>query len=201
MGEESAQVRLPQPAHDGKFSVESALLARRSIRDYREAPLELKEAAQLLWAAQGRNRPGGYRTCPSAGALYPLELHLVAGNVEGLGPGSYRYDPGKHLLTKSLAVDLRRPLAGAALGQSMMVRAPATLVISAVFERVTGKYGRRGLRYVFMEAGHAAQNVCLQAVSLNLGTVVIGAFHDERVKEILGLEKEEEPLYLMPVGR
>jgi SagB-type dehydrogenase family enzyme len=198
---EPAAIELPQPAHEGKLSVETALLARRSIRDYRDAPLELNEAGQLLWAAQGQTRPGGYRTCPSAGALYPLELYLVAGKVNGLGAGNYRYDPGKHLLVQSSAGDLRRHLAEAALGQSMIGRAPATLAICAVFERTTGKYGQRGVRYVFMEAGHAAQNVSLQAVSLNLGTVVIGAFRDEKVKEILGLKPEEEPLYLMPVGR
>ncbi len=199
MSEESASIRLSQPTFDGHVSVESALLARRSIRDYRDAPLVLKEAAQLLWAAQGRNRPGGYRTCPSAGALYPLEVYLATGNVEGLEAGNYRYDSARHLLVRCLAGDPRRSLAGAALGQLMIAHAPATLVICAVFERITGKYGSRGLRYAFMEAGHAAQNVCLQAVSLNLGTVVVGAFQDDKVKEVLGLQ--EEPLVLLPVGR
>jgi SagB-type dehydrogenase family enzyme len=147
------------------------------------------------------NRPGGYRTCPSAGALYPLELHVVAGRVNGLSPGIYRYDCTNHTVRIEAGGDIRQDLAGAALGQSMIYRAPVTVAISGVFERTTCKYGERGIRYVFMEAGHAAQNIHLQAVSLNLGTVVIGAFRDDQVKMVLGLNPDESPLLLMPVGK
>jgi len=194
-------IKLPGPAHDGKLAVETALLGRRSIRDYREGPLELHEISQLLWAAQGIVRPGGYRTCPSAGALYPLELQLVAGAVGGLPQGSYRYDFANHAILLENQKDVRGDLTVAALGQSMISRAPATIAISAIFERTTRRYGERGIRYIFMEAGHAAQNIHLQAVSLNLGTVVIGAFRDEEVKKALGLQPDESPLLLMPVGR
>jgi len=194
-------IELPGPAHDGKLSVEAAFLGRRSIRNYEEDPLDLKEISQLLWAAQGVIRPGGYRTCPSAGALYPLEIHLVAGRVDGLLCGSYTYDCANHAILYKNEKDIRHDIAVAALWQSMISRAPATIAICAIFERTTRKYGERGIRYVFMEAGHAAQNIHLQAVSLDLGTVVIGAFRDDEVKKALGLRPDESPLLLMPVGR
>jgi SagB-type dehydrogenase family enzyme len=194
-------IELPTPAHDGKLSVEAAFLGRRSIRHYREDPLDLKEISQLLWAAQGIIRPGGYRTCPSAGALYPLEVQLVAGRLDGLPCGSYSYDCANHAILHKNERDIRHDLAVAALGQSMISSAPATIAICAIFERTTRKYGERGIRYVFMEAGHTAQNIHLQAVSLNLGTVVIGAFRDDEVKKALGLQPDESPLLLMPVGR
>ncbi len=194
-------IKLPGPAHDGKLPVEAAFLGRRSIRNYKEDPLDLKEISQLLWAAQGVIRPGGYRTCPSAGALYPLEIQLVAGRVDGLPCGSYSYDCSNHAIFYKNEKDIRHDLALAALGQSMISRAPATIAICSIFERTTRKYGERGIRYIFMEAGHAAQNIHLQAVSLNLGTVVIGAFRDDEVKKALGLRSDESPLLLMPVGR
>lgn len=177
------------------------MLGRKSTRNYKEGPLQLKEVSQLLWAALGMTRPGGYRTCPSAGALYPLELLLAAGMVEGLPTGSYRYDCAAHSLVYLGEKDIRGELAQAALWQSMIARAPATIAICAVFERTTRRYGERGIRYVFMESGHAAQNIHLQAVSLDLGTVVIGAFRDDEVKKALGLQADQSPLLLMPVGR
>jgi len=194
-------IKLPEPAHDGKLAVEATFRERRSIRNYKEDPVDLKEIAQLLWAAQGITRPGGYRTCPSAGALYPLELQLVAGRIDGLPCGIYRYDCANHAVLCEDEKDIRHDLALAALGQSMISRAPATIAISAIFERITRRYGERGIRYTYMEAGHAAQNIHLQAVSLNLGTVVIGAFRDIEVKKALGLQPAESPLLLMPVGR
>ncbi len=192
---------LPQPEVHGSMSVESAMAARRSVRSYGEESLSLREVSQLLWAAQGVTRPGGYRTCPSAGALYPLQIRLVAGKVQGLGPGIYRYGPENHAVTLCSRGDVRKSLAAAALGQSMVARAPATVAISAIFERTTFKYGERGRRYVFMEAGNASENVHLQAAALGLGTVIIGAFHDDRVAEVLELGREETPILLMPVGR
>lgn len=201
MNEERVTVKLPAPVYNGSMSVEGALLARQSIRKFKDASLTVAEAAQLLWAAQGVTRNGRYRTCPSAGALYPLETHLVAGNVDALEPGLYRYRPAGHELLRLGTIDMRRRLAEAALGQSMIANAPVTIVLCAVYERITRKYGERGLRYTFMEAGHAAQNIHLQAVSLDLGTVVVGAFQDGKVKDVLNLGADEEPLYLMPVGR
>jgi SagB-type dehydrogenase family enzyme len=201
MNKTAKVIRLSVPSCDGKVSVEAALKKRRSIRNYGEEPVELRELSQLLWAAQGISRPGGYRTCPSAGALYPLELQVVSGRVEGLPAGIYRYDCANHELRLETEGDVRQDLARAALGQSMISSAPVTISISGVFERSINKYGERGVRYVFMEAGHAAQNIHLQAVSLNLGTVVIGAFRDDQVKSVLGLQAGESPLLLMPTGK
>jgi SagB-type dehydrogenase family enzyme len=179
--------------------VEEALLKRRSIRSYKNESLSLEEVSQLLWSAQGETTSWGERTAPSAGATYPLEIYLVAGDVEGLDSGLYHYNPSNHSLILVKEGDLRRELAHAALDQYMIARAPITIVICAEFKRTTGRYGERGIRYVLMEVGHVGQNIHLQAEALNLGTVVIGAFYDEDVKEILGVK--EEPLYLMPVGK
>jgi SagB-type dehydrogenase family enzyme len=157
--------------------------------------------AQLAWAAQGVTETRGRRTAPSAGALYPLELLVVAGSVEGLEPGVYRYRPSGHSLLELTRGDVRAALAAAALGQEWMADAPCVLVLGAVYERTTGKYGARGERYVHIEVGLAAQNTQLQATALGLGSVVVGAFDDGRVRTRLGLGSDERPLALLPVGR
>ncbi len=194
-------VKLPEPLHDGETSIEQALLKRRSVRSYRGSPLRLSEISQLLWAAQGITGRGGFRTAPSAGALYPLETYIVAADVDGLPQGVYYYRPAGNDLIRVAGGDKRGRLCNAALGQTSVRNAAAVIVFSAVYERITAKYGDRGIQYVHMETGHAAQNVCLQAVSLALGTVVIGAFYDEAVKEVLKMSDREQPLYIMPVGR
>ncbi len=194
-------VILPAPRSEGGVSVEEALWKRRSARIYAEVPLMLADVGQVLWAAQGIANDRGYRTTPSAGALYPLEVYVVAGSVVDLEAGVYRYRPDGHLLVRIGGGDRRADLQAAAVDQASVGDAPATLVIAAVPERTTAKYGERGTRYVAMEAGHAAENVYLQAAALNLGTVAIGAFDDDRVEEILMLPKNATPLYLMPVGR
>jgi SagB-type dehydrogenase family enzyme len=193
-------IDLPEPLQTGTVSVEEALAHRRSIRFYAERPLTRSEIAQLLWAAQGITGIGGKRTAPSAGALYPLEIYCVIGEVEGISSGVYQYLPSSHQLQLILAGDVRGALYEAALNQSPVREAPVSLLITGIYQRTTAKYGERGERYVHLEAGHAAQNVYLQAESLNLGTVAIGAFEDERIKEILALEEGEMPLYIMPVG-
>jgi len=195
------QVALPVLRYESATSVEQALLKRRSVREFRDAPLALDDLGQLLWAAQGITDRAGFRTAPSAGGLYPLEVYAVAGNVQGLPTGLYHYIPRGHALRRIADGDKRPALARAALDQPSIAEASAVLALCAVYERVTGKYGDRGLRYVHMEAGHAAQNVYLQAVSLRLGTVVLGAFDDKAVKDVLNLEGQEKPLYLMPLGR
>jgi len=197
----SERIKLPEPKYDSKTSVEKALLERRSVRDFTNEPLTLPEISQILWAAQGITSSGGLRTAPSAGALYPLELYVAVGNVNNLQSGIYKYIPQSHELLRIVKGDRRTELCKAALGQSAIKDAPAIIVLSAVYERTTGKYGERGIRYVHIEIGHAAQNVYLQAVSLNLGTVVIGAFDDDRVKKVMNMEDKERPLYLMPVGK
>lgn len=194
-------VKLPEPQRDGMVSLEEALRQRRSIRSFAEVPLTLQEAGQIAWAAQGITSRDGKRTAPSAGALYPLELYLVAGGVRGLPAGVYRYRPAGHELVAVSAGDRRAALAAATHGQEWLGEAPVILVIAADYERTTSKYGPRGERYVHMEVGHAAQNVYLQAVSLHLGTVAVGAFDDARVARAVGLPAGERPLCLMPVGK
>jgi len=194
-------VKLPAPKYSSPTSVEAALRARRSIRDYQDLPLTLAEVSQLLWAAQGITNQRGYRTVPSAGALYPLKLYLEVGKVKDLSFGIYKYELLKHELIKYLAEDKRTALANAALRQSCVENGAVNIIFSAVYERITGKYGERGVRYVYMEAGHAAQNICLQAVSLGLGTVVVGAFRDVEVQKVVNMPAEEHPLYIIPVGR
>lgn len=194
-------VSLPEPRYDGDISLEQSLLQRRSVRSYTGEPLTLEEVAQLLWAAQGITGDNNFRTAPSAGALYPLEVYIVSVEVENLDPGIYRYDPGAHELEQLAQGDRRDELADAALSQSCVSEGALSLVITAVYERTTGKYGERGVKYVHIEAGHAAQNVCLQATAMGLGLVTVGAFHDEQIVELLGLPDDESPLYVIPVGR
>jgi SagB-type dehydrogenase family enzyme len=194
-------IKLPKPKYKSQISVEEAILKRRSVRDYKNTPLTLTEVSQLLWSAQGITEPTmGFRTAPSAGALYPLEIYLVVGNVRDLSPGIYKYKPAQHEMVKLSSADKREELYQATFGQDWVKNGAAVIIISAIFERTTQKYGERGRRYVHMEAGHTAQNVYLQAVSLNLGTVTVGAFSDEQVKRIVNLEDNEEPLIIMPVG-
>ncbi len=197
----NAPTPLPAPRFDGGLSVERVLRDRRSVREYTKSALTLAEVSQLLWAAQGMTHRSGLRTAPSAGALYPLEVYLVAAKVVGLSPAIYRYDPRAHVLSMVMEGDQRVPLSTAALEQTFIQEAAIALVFCAVYRRTTAKYGERGRRYVHMEAGHAAQNVYLQAVSLQLGSVTVGAFQDERVRKVIGAANDDEPLYIMPIGR
>lgn len=185
------------------MSVEEAILRRRSRRSYTDEPLSLHDISQLVWAAQGITEPAtGKRAAPSAGATYPLEVYVVVGTngVTGLADGVYRYNPVKHQLENVLKGDLRSDLADAALGQDWVREAPVNIVIAAVYERTTGRYGDRGIRYVHMEAGHVGQNLYLQAEARGLGVVVVGAFHDDQVQKLLRLPADEKPLYIIPVG-
>jgi SagB-type dehydrogenase family enzyme len=192
-------VALP-PRLEGGRALERALAERRSVREFAPGALTLPQVAQLLWAAQGTTA-GGRRTAPSAGALYPLEVYLVAGEVRGLAPGVYRYLPAKHALQQLLAGDMRQSLCDAALAQACVAAGAAAVVFTAVERRTTRKYGSRGVRYVHIEVGHAAQNLALQAAALGLGGVTVGAFDDAAVARLLHLPRGEAPLYLMPLGR
>jgi SagB-type dehydrogenase family enzyme len=195
------KIQLPEPRYGGDVSVEQALQTRRSVRSYKNDPLNISEISQILWSAQGITSPRGFRAAPSAGALYPLELYAVAGNIKSISPAIYKYKPDDHLLLEMVSGDRRSELSRAALRQSAIRKAPAVLLFCAVYERVTGKYGQRGIRYVHMEVGHAAQNACLQAIALGLNSVIIGAFEDAEVKMIANLAAEEQPQCLVPIGR
>lgn len=195
------RLKLPAPQLRGQQSLESVLATRRSVRHYTEEPLSLQEVSQLMWAAQGITSADGERTAPSAGALYPLELCVVAGRVRALAPGVYRYQPGSQELLRLVEGDKRAALARAALRQECVQDAAVILVLSGVYPRSKVKYGERGSRYVHIEVGHAAQNVLLQATALGLGAVPVGAFEDATVRKTLGLPSDERVLYLVPVGR
>ena len=199
--ESEQPIELPDAELRGEISIEEAIKKRRSIREFGRDNLELDDVSQLLWAAQGITGRRGFRSAPSAGALYPLELYLVAGNVDGLSPGVYRYRPRKHDLVLVASSDHRAKLATAALSQAWVRRAAAVLGITGVYQRTMHKYGERGRRYVHMEVGHAAQNVYLQATGRGLGTVIVGAFDGDEVQDALGLPADHEPLGIMPVGR
>ena len=194
------KITLPEPRYDSKVSIEMTLLKRRSVRSYKTDPLTIAEISQLLWSAQGLTA-SRYRTAPSAGALYPLEVYVAAGNVSGLDAGLYKYYPHNHQIAMTITGDKRPELCRAGLNQGSIRSASAVMIFCAVFERVTGSYGKRGIQYVHMEAGHAIQNACLQAISLGLGSVIIGAFNDDDVKSIMHLEHGEQPLLMLPVGK
>ncbi len=194
-------VVLPEPVLDSGVSLEESIKKRRSIRQYTQSALSLNIVAQLLWATQGITGAGGGRSAPSAGALYPLEVYLAAARVEGLAAGVYKYRPSDHGLALIRGKNINDDLASAALNQPSVKNAAVSLVIAAVYERATSKYGERGIRYSILEAGHAAQNFCLQAVALGLGSVTIGAFDDERVKGVTGMKDDESPLYILSAGQ
>lgn len=182
------------PASTGTVTLDYALRHRRSIRSFSAEPLSLGHVGQLCWAAQGVTEPTlGHRTAPSAGALYPLELYVV------LPSGVFHYEPRHHRLKRVGNTDRRTRLARAALGQDSVRLAGVNLVITAVVSR-TRVYHDRAERYVHLEAGHAAENVLLEATALGLGTVPIGAFDDAAVRRAIGAPLEETPLYILSVG-
>ena len=198
-------IALPAPATTGDRPVAAALAARRSRRTYGPDPLSLADLGQVLWAAQGvTDRASGHRAAPSAGAHYPLETYAVVGaeGVDGLDAGVYRYQPERHDLAPEVSGDAREALREAALDQRPVGEAPVSVVLCAVDERTTGEYGARGRRrYVPMEAGHAAENVYLQAEALGLATVAVGAFGDDGMRAAVGAPTDRRPLYVLPVGR
>lgn len=192
-------IKLPQPQHKGEMSLQETIFARRSVREYGKKPLTLSQISQLLWAALGKTTQGRM-TVPSAGALYPLELYLVVGSSEDLDSGVYKYFPENHSLKIISKGDIVGELSESAANQLWIKEASVVLVLGAVYEKTTTRYGERGIRYVHMEAGHSAQNIYLQSASLGLGTVAVGAFDDGKVKNLIEMNEDEHPLYLMPVG-
>ncbi|MFH1038459.1 MAG: SagB/ThcOx family dehydrogenase [PVC group bacterium] len=201
--ETTSRISLPPPVLEGTVSLEEVIHSRRSVRSFQDRPLTLPEISQLLWAAGGKTidgLTGATRSCPSAGGIYPLFVYLVAGRVAGLPSGLYRYEWKDHALVMLQPGDQRFHLTDAAYGQPWVASAPTSIVITADISRTASRYGERGeKRYVPMDAGHAGQNVSLQARALGLGSVIVGAFDDSRVGDVLGVKKET-PLYIIPVG-
>ncbi len=202
---EAPRIDLGEPSREGGAPIWKVLRRRRSQRRFQGAPLEKGELSQLLWAAQGVTGKGGsveLRTAPSAGALYPVETYLVIHDVEGIDPGVYHYDVQAHQLEQLNQGDFRREIARAALDQRMAAQANAVFVWTAVFRRAKWKYDQRAFRYVYLDAGHIAQNVALAAVALGLGSCQIAALYDEEANELLGVDgTAESTIYMTVVGR
>ncbi len=194
----SDRIQLPPPRRTGTMSVEEAICLRHSVRSYRAGLVADDVLGQLLWSAQGVIDIGESprRAAPSAGARYPLEAYVATEDLIA------HYRPADHSLHVLRRVDVRADLARAALSQEFIQQAPAVIILTCVARRIEGRYGKsRGARYIAMEAGHAAQNVLLQAAALGLASVPIGAFRDAQVGKILGLAARERAVYLLPVGR
>jgi SagB-type dehydrogenase family enzyme len=187
-------IRLPAPRMRGAVTLEESLARRRSVREFQERDLSWADIGQLLWACQGVTDTQGFRTAPSAGALYPLDVFIATAS------GVYRYDPEQHEVRRTISRDVRSRLRRAALDQEALA-APCIIAIAGVEQRTARKYGDRAWRYVVLEAGHAAQNVLLQATALGLCAVPIGAFDDEEVRTTLDAPSQDEILVLIPVGQ
>lgn len=188
-------INLPRPKIRGKMTLEEAIFRRRSERSYEDKELTMEQLSQLLWSAQGiTDKTFGFRTAPSAGALYPLFIYVVKKD------GVFHYLPNEHKLIQLSNEDKRPSLVRASLGQSFIREAPVDIVIAANYKITEAKYGARTFRYVCMEVGHVAQNIHLQAVALGLASVPVGAFWDDVVKTTLDLPESQDPLYIIPVG-
>jgi len=193
---DTVRIELPEIAGEGVFPIEKALRARRSVREFTEEELGIETISKLLWAAQGVTEERyGLRTAPSAGATYPLELYVATAAYMA------RYDPAKHDLTLTIDGDVRPALARAALGQPWVEKAPAVFVFAAVVSRTAARYGERAERYVMIEVGSASENLMLEAVALGLGSVAVGAYDDESVKQVLRLPEDQEVYLIVPVGK
>lgn len=194
-------IKLPSPVYDSNTSIEEALLKRRSVRYYSSKQLNLTELSQILWSAQGiTDKISGLRTAPSAGALYPLEIYVVVANVKSLEPGLYKYNPNSHIIARILKGDIRDEISNSSLKQESITISSAIIIITAIYDKTSVKYGKRAERYVHMEVGHTGQNIYLQCTSIGLGTVMIGAFNDDALKRVLNLPDNENPLALYPLG-
>ena len=196
-------MQLSDPVRDGSVSLERAIDTRRTVRSFTGKPLYPKQLSQLLWAAQGITEKGGYkRATPSAGALYPMDVYVVLGRgcIEKLNPGVYHHEPDTQSISLVKEGDVRRDIALGSLGQMWIAEAPLTIVITAEYKRSTGKYGRRGIRYSMIEAGHIGQNIFLQAQAMGLEAGIVGAFEDSGIITVMGIKKTHEPLLIMPVG-
>jgi SagB-type dehydrogenase family enzyme len=188
-------IQLPEPQKTSGVSLESAILNRRTRRDFIEKDLDLALLGQLLWAAQGITHPEGLRTVPSAGALYPLDLYLATRTILG------RYDPEGHSILVVQQGDFRGRITEAALNQDFIVRAACSFLLTSQPLKTSSRYGPdRSPRYIALEAGHAAQNLLLQACARGLCGVPVGAFVDDQIAMIFGLAPTQEPLYLLCIG-
>ncbi len=195
---------LPVPEKQEGPGLWQILQNRRSQRRFKSQNLTLQQLSQLLWATQGvttQQGPYYFRTAPSAGALYPVETYLVISKIDGLEPGLYHYAVTRHGLEQLKISDFAPEAAQAALDQSMIQMAPVTFIWSAIFQRSKWKYLQRAYRYIYLDAGHIAQNLALAAVGLGLGSCQIAALYDDEVNRLIEVDgKEESVVYMSAVG-
>jgi SagB-type dehydrogenase family enzyme len=199
------EVKLPEPLREGGRPIWDTLQNRRTRRTYKHAPLSLAEVSQILWAGNGKTREGRescLRTAPSAGALYPIEMYLMVNNVSGLEKGIYYYDVPGHSLLLLREGSFAEEAANAALGQNTLVKSGVVVFMTAVIERTRWKYNQRAYRYIYIDAGHICQNLCLASEALGLGQCPIGAFYDDEVNNVLGIDGENETVfYAITIGK
>ncbi len=202
---QAPKIRLSRPQTDGGAPIWQVIERRRSVRNFQDAPLSQADLSQLLWASQGITKAGPgtkFRSAPSAGALYPVETYLVVHAVEGIEPGVYHYGVESHQLEQLKTGDFRRAVAQAALDQQIAFRANLVFVWTAIFERAKWKYKQRAYRYVYLDAGHIAQNVALGAVALELGSCQIAALYDDEANALLDVDGvRESTVYMTVVGK
>jgi len=201
----SKKIQLPKKLQDSSMSLTETLKKRKSIRSFSNQPLSILELSFLLWASTGIQRIDGnysFRTAPSAGALYPIETYITANNIEGLPKGLYHYNIEEHSLEQLQIGSIGEKLAQAALNQKMIATAPVVFVWSAIFHRTKWKYNQRAYRYIYLDAGHIAENLSLAATGIGLGSCQIGAFFDEEVNTLLSIDGiNESVLYLSVLGK
>ncbi len=195
------RIVLPEPACPSSTPLADCLRLRRSCRDYSEAPLKLEEVSRLIWAAQGITAPGGLRTAPSPGAIYPIRSYFAAFRVEGLPTGFYSYDPDTHSLSLLAKGDRQRRLAKAAGDQQCVSDCAAALLLTAWYKRIQREFGDPAFTLTAMEAGHIGQNWLLQATALGLGAIGAGKLDPAALKLLLPIPQDEEPLYMLLAGR
>jgi SagB-type dehydrogenase family enzyme len=188
----------------GGKSLWDAVAQRRSIRDFSEKSVTFGELSQMIWATQGitlKVQGFDFRASPSAGALYPIETYLVANRVEEIPSGLYHYDVRETQLSLLREGCLGPDLSQAGLGQEMLEEAACVFVWTAIVARSKWKYRERAYRYVYMDVGHIGQTLYLAATALDLGCCTVGAFFDEEVDRVIGVDgKNEISLYLGAVG-
>jgi len=200
----SKKIKLNKPNISTKIVLEEILMKRKSIRDFSKKPISIQDLSYLLWASTGIQRKEyGYefRTAPSAGALYPIETYLVINNVENVPQGVYHYLIKEHALEELRLGDFRVNIAKAALDQYMCSTAAVVFIWTAIFNRSKCKYGERAYRYIYLDAGHIAQNLALASTSLDLGCCPIAALYDDEVNRIISVDGvKESVIYMSIVG-
>ena len=198
----SEKIVLPPQKLGGEMALDAVLRKRRSVRRFSPKSISREQLSYLLWASCGiQRKEGGYRfrTVPSAGALYPIETYLVINNVKNLAKGVYHYSIKSHLLEELKLGDFRREITLAALGQRMCQEAAVVFIWTAIFFRSKWKYKQRAYRYIYLDAGHIAQNLALSATSIGLGSCQIGALYDDELNQIVNVDGTQESIIYMSI--